>query len=170
MGEVWLAYCHHYGLMHTQGKMSFHGGHECARPCKVWDGGNYTDNFKWAIQGLCASNWNSGAPVPPASPHCLWFPGLKILTTRRHPVISRLLGGKRVARATHSGGRRWIQQGPRGETTFFPKVVPRPFALLKQTPFRVRGEAFWHSKMLKCLQNLPFWDSRKRLQNAFFRD
>ena len=68
---------------------------------------------------------------------------------------------RRAGQPTHSGGQRWVHQGPQGEKKFFSKVVPRPLGMLKQV-FLGRLEPvvapFGPWKIPKCLENGPFWD------------
>ena len=109
------------------------------------------------------------APSPPANPHFLWFPSLRIAQRDTYtplPVVT--WWSRRASRPTHGGGQRWVHQGPQGEKIVFPKVVPRPLGMLKQVflgrfePVVVR---FGPWKIPKCLENGPFCD-QKRVKNG----
>ena len=70
---------------------------------------------------------------------------------------------RRAGQPTHSGGQRWVHQGPQGEKNIFSKVVPRPLGMLKQV-FLGRFEPvvarFGPLKMPQCLENGSFWDQQ----------
>ena len=60
------------------------------------------------------------APSPPATPHFLWFPSLRIAQRATHtPVPVVTWWSRRAARPAHVGGQRWVHQGPRGEKNHF---------------------------------------------------
>ena len=100
-----------------------------------------------------AQNQVPRAPIPPAIPHFLRFPTLRIAQRDNYnpvPVVTSC--SRRAARPTHSWGQRWVHQGPRGEKKIFSKSVPRPLGMLKQV-FLGRFQPWW----------------RVRAQNAFKR-
>ena len=104
------------------------------------------------------------APSPPASPHFLWFPSLRIAQpATRTPVPVVTWWSRRAARPAHGGGQRWVHQGPRGEKNIFSKVVPRPLGMFREVflgrfePLVVR---YGPRKIPKCLENGPFWDQK----------
>ena len=104
------------------------------------------------------------APSPPASPHFLWFPSLRIAQRATHtPVPVVTWWSRRAARPAHVGGQRWVHQGPRGEKNHFSKVVPRPLRMFREVflgrfePVVVR---YGPRKIPKCLENGPFWDQK----------
>ena len=88
--------------------------------------------------------------------------------TRRPPVPVVTWCSRRAGQPTHSGGQRWVHQGPQGEKKIFSKVVPRPLGMLKQV-FLGRldpvATGFGSWKIQKCLENGPFWD-RKWVKNG----
>ena len=68
------------------------------------------------ILGYVAQNQVPRARIPPATPHFLWFPSLRIAQPDPYnlvPVVSSFT--RRAARLAHSGGQRWVNQGARGK-------------------------------------------------------
>ena len=68
----------------------------------------------------------------------------------------------------HSGGQRWVHQGPRGEKKILSKIVPRPLGMLKEVflgRFEPEVARFGPWKIPKCLENGSFWD-QKRVKNG----
>ena len=68
------------------------------------------------ILGYVAQNQVPRAPIPPATPHFLWFPSLTIAQQDPYtlvPVVTSF--SRRAAQPAHSGGQRWVNQGARGE-------------------------------------------------------
>ena len=66
--------------------------------------------------GYVAQNRIPRAPSPPASPHFLWFPSLKIAQRDAWtPVPVVTWQSRMVAQPAHVWGQRWVRQGPRGE-------------------------------------------------------
>ena len=56
------------------------------------------------------------AASPPATPHFLWFPSLRIAQrATKTPVPVVTWWSRRAARPAHGGGQRRVHQGPRGE-------------------------------------------------------
>ena len=116
------------------------------------------------ILGYVAQKRIPRAPSPPATPHFLWFPSLRLAqrdTSTPIPVVTWC--SRRAGQPTHSGGQRWVHQGPQGEKKIFSKVVPRPLGMLKQV-FLGRFEPvvtrFGPWNIPKCLENGPFWDQQ----------
>ena len=72
------------------------------------------------ILGYVAQNLIPRAPSPPATPHFLWFPSLRIAqraTQTPVPVVTWL--SQRASQPAHGGGQRWVHQCPRGEKNNF---------------------------------------------------
>ena len=116
------------------------------------------------ILGYVAQNPIPRAPIPPATPHFLWFPLLRIAqraTLTPVPVVT--WWSRRVAQPAHSLAQQWVDQGPQGEKTHFFKVVPRPLGMLKRV-FLARFEPvvarYGPWKIPKCLENGPFQDQK----------
>ena len=68
------------------------------------------------ILGYVAQNQVPRARIPPATPHFLWFPSLRIAQRDPYtpvPVVTSF--SWRAAQPAHSGGQRWVNQGARGE-------------------------------------------------------
>ena len=60
------------------------------------------------------------APIPPATPHFLWFPSLRIAQRdAKTPVPVVTWWSRRAVQPAHSWGQRWVHRGPRGEKKFF---------------------------------------------------
>ena len=121
------------------------------------------------ILGYVAQNQVPRAPSPPATPHFLWFPSLRIAQRDPYTLVPVVTSySRRAAQPAHSGGQRWVNQGARGEKMIFFKVVPRPLGMLKQV-FLARFEPvvarYGPRKIQKCLENGPFWD-QKWLKNG----
>ena len=75
---------------------------------------------KGRILGYVAQIRIPKAPSPPATPHFLWFPSLRIAQRATHtPVPVVTWWSRRAARPAHVGGQRWVHQGPRGEKNHF---------------------------------------------------
>ena len=81
----------------------------------------------------------------------------------------------RPAHARTVGANGGSTRVPRAKKMIFSKVVPRPLGMLKQV-FLGRLEPvvarFGPWKILKCLENGPFWDQqwvKKWVKNAFFQ-
>ena len=72
------------------------------------------------ILGYVAQNQVPRAPIPPATPHFLWFPSLRIAQRDPYtlvPVVNS--GSRRAAQPAHSWGRRWVHRGARAEKNAF---------------------------------------------------
>ena len=72
------------------------------------------------ILGYVAQNQVLRAPIPPATPHFLWFPSLRIAQRDPYTLVLVVTScSRRAAQPTQSGGQRWVHQGPRGEKNDF---------------------------------------------------
>ena len=72
------------------------------------------------ILGSVAQNSIPRAPSPPATPHFLWFPSLRIAqrdTQTPEPVVTWC--SRWAPSPAHGGGQRWVHQGPQGEKNHF---------------------------------------------------
>ena len=68
------------------------------------------------ILGYVAQNQVPRARIPPANPHFLWFPSLRIAQRDPYnpvPVVTSF--SRRAAQPAHSGRQRWVNEGARGE-------------------------------------------------------
>ena len=72
------------------------------------------------ILGSVAQNPIPRAPSPPATPHFLWFPSLRIAQRETQTPLPVVTWWSRwAARPAHGGGQRWVHQGPGGEKNHF---------------------------------------------------
>ena len=72
------------------------------------------------ILGYVAQNQVPRAPIPPATPHFLWFPSLIIAQRDPYNLVPVVTSCSRcVAQPAHSGGQRWVHRGPWGEKNDF---------------------------------------------------
>ena len=116
------------------------------------------------ILGYVAQKQVPRAPSPPATPHFLWFPSLRI--TQRDPytpvpVVTSC--SWRAAQPAHGRGQRWVHQGLRGEKKIFFKGVPSPLGMLKQVflgHFEPVVARYGPWKIPKCIENGPFQDQK----------
>ena len=76
------------------------------------------------ILGYVAQNQVPRAPILPATPHFLWFPGLKIAQRDPYTLVPVVTScSRRAPQPAHSGGQRWVHRGAWGEKkTFFSKL------------------------------------------------
>ena len=116
------------------------------------------------ILGYVAPNRIPRAPIPPASPHFLWFPPLRIAQRDPHTPVPMVTScSRRAAQPAHSWGQRWVHRGPRGEKKIVFEVVPRALGMLKQV-FLARFEPvvarYGPWKIPKSLENGPFWNQK----------
>ena len=68
------------------------------------------------ILGYVAQNQVPRARIPPATPHFLWFPSLRIAQRDPYnllPMVSSF--SRRAAQPAHSRGQRWVNHGARGK-------------------------------------------------------
>ena len=112
--------------------------------------------------GYVAQNRIPRAPIPPATPHFLWLPSLRIAQRATETLVLVLTWwSRRAARPAHGGGQRWVHQVPRAKESFFPKVFldhlgcSNEFFLSRFEPLVAR---FGPWKRPKCLENGPIWD------------
>ena len=72
------------------------------------------------ILGYVAQNQILRAPIPPATPHFLWFPSLKIAQRDPYTLVPVVTSCSwRAAQPAHSWGQRWVHRGPPGEKNDF---------------------------------------------------
>ena len=116
------------------------------------------------ILGYVAQNHIPRAPSPPATPHFLWFPTLRL--TQRDvytPVPVVTWWSHRAARAAHSGGQRWVHHGPRGgKKDFFQSCSQTTWDAQKvfSAHFETMVTRFCLYEIPKCLGNGSFWDQK----------
>ena len=116
------------------------------------------------ILGCVAQNPIPRAPIPPATPHFLWFPSVRIAQRdAQTPVPVVTWWSRRAARPAYGGGQRWVHWVRGAKKMIFFKVVPRPLGMIKQV-FLARFEPvvkrFGPWKIPKCLENGPFQDQK----------
>ena len=104
------------------------------------------------------------APSPPASPHFLWFPSIRIAPRATQTPYQWSLGGAGGQPGPRTvGANGGSTRVPGAKKIIFSKVVPRPLGMLKQVflgrfePVVVR---YGPRNIPKCLENGPFWDQK----------
>ena len=116
------------------------------------------------ILGYVAQKRIPRAPSPPATPHFLWFPSLRIAQRDpQTPVPVVTWCSRRAGQPTQLGANGGSTRVPGAKKITFSKVVPRPLGMPKQV-FLGRFEPvvarFGPWKIPKCLENGPFWDQQ----------
>ena len=120
------------------------------------------------IFGYMAQNAIPRAPTPPATPHFVWFPPLRIAQTDAQTAIPRptRLRAASCKLKPKQVGAQMGRQGPgssRGKKKNFLKNDPTPCATLKQVfldCFELVVAHFGPPKIPKCLENGLFWDQK----------
>ena len=116
------------------------------------------------ILGYVAQNRIPRAPIPPATPHFLWFANFTIAQRDAWtPVPVVTWWSRRAAQPAHSWGQRWVHRVPGAKKMIFFKVVPRPLAKLKQVflgRFEPMVARYGPRKIPKCLENGLFQDQK----------
>ena len=113
------------------------------------------------IFGYMAQNAIPRAPNPPAIPHFLWFPPLRIAYMDAYTPVPR---PGRLRQAASSNRKRWVRKWVNtdqwGKKLTFLKNDPRPCVMLKQVfldCFELVVAHFGPPKIPKCLENGLFW-------------
>ena len=116
------------------------------------------------ILGYMAQNHIPRAPGPPATPHFLWLPSLRLAQgDAETSVLVLTWWSRRAARPAHGGADGGSTRVPGAKKIIFSKVVPRPLGMLKQVflaHFEPVVTHFRPWKIPKCLENGPFWDQK----------